>query len=59
MAPPTHSISSAHLVMFSPAAVDHLLVVTSSSEKKSRASSLLKFSASSGQLLSEVYIKLL
>ena len=56
MAPPTshtHSLSSAQLVTFSPTAMDHLLVVTSSGENSS--SGLLKFSASNGQLLSEVH----
>ena len=52
-ASPTHSVSSAHLVLFSPATVDQLLVVTSSSEKEGGAT-LLKFSASNGQLLSQV-----
>ena len=56
MAPPTshtHSLSSARLITFSPTAMDHLLVVTSSGENSS--SGLLKFSASNGQLLSEVH----
>ena len=55
MAPPSpnNSVSSAHLVMFSPATVDQLVVVTSSSEKEGGAA-LLKFSASNGQLLSQV-----
>jgi WD40 repeat protein len=50
---PNNSVSSAHLVMFSPTTVDQLLVVTSSSEKEGGAA-LLKFSASNGQLLSQV-----
>ena len=57
MAPPSpnNSVSSAHLVMFSPTTVDKLLVVTSSSEKEGGAA-LLKFSASNGQLLSQVHV---
>ena len=54
---PTHSASSAQLILFSPRAVDHLLVVTSSGESSSAG--LLKFNASNGQLLSEVQDTLL
>ena len=55
MAPPpppgsSPSLSSAHLLCFAPQAMDNLLVVTSG-EGSPR---LLKFSVSSGQLLSEV-----
>ena len=55
MVPPSqnNSVSSANLVMFSMATVDQLLVVTSSPEKEGGAS-LLKFSASNGQLLNQV-----
>ena len=52
MVPSTQSVSSAQLVIFSPVAVDHLLVVTSSGEDS--GAGLLKFSATNGQLLSEV-----
>ena len=58
MAPPTsstHSLSSAHLVAFSPSAMDQLVVVTSPSGQSGSAG-LVKFSASNGQLLSEVHV---
>ena len=48
----SNPVSSAHLVMFSPTAVDQLIVVTSSGDRS--RGGLLKFSASNGQLLSEV-----
>ena len=60
MAPPpaTPTTSSAHLVTFSPATVDQLLVVTSSdNESDVGGASLLRFSASNGQLLSQVSIQ--
>lgn len=45
--PPTTPLETARSVIFSPAALNQLLVITS-------ASRLLKFSCSNGQLLSEV-----
>ena len=46
-APSTHSVDPARLVRYAPRALDQLVVVTETAR-------LLKFSASSGQLLSEV-----
>ena len=58
MAPPTsstHSPSSAQHVVFSPSAMDQLVVVMSSLlSGESSSAGLAKFSASTGQLLSEV-----
>ena len=44
---PSNSVDPAHLVCLSPCALNQLIVVTSGAR-------LLKFSASTGQLLSEV-----
>ena len=54
----TPTTGSAHLVTFSPATVDQLLVVTSSdNESEVGGAGLLRFSASNGQLLSQVSIQ--
>ena len=47
MTPSSHSLDPARLLTFPPSSLDQLLVVTSGAR-------LLKFSASTGQLLNEV-----